>query len=173
MRDTRAEKTRSGRHPTLADWILLIAFLSVCFFGYRYLQGRRKDTHPSVEISYTVCVYGAEMSLAEKSGGWEVLVPIGSRVTNANGTAELGRVDAVEVLPHPVPTVKNGEVVFINDPTRADLYFTVRGRGIGREGDGIRISDIRIAAGSAGDYRVGGYLASGARVIAVEKIGEG
>ena len=50
----------------------------------------------------------------------------------------------------------------------ADLEITVKMSGHQREGQGIRVKDIRIAAGGKGNFRFGSYFASGVEILSVE-----
>jgi len=53
-------------------------------------------------------------------------------------------------------------------PDKIILEVTVEGIGRVKGGDGVRISDVRIAAGSVGSFRLGGYYAARACVTYVE-----
>ena len=60
------------------------------------------------------------------------------------------------------------KVVFVAHPDRVDVDVTVRASGVARDGDGLRVSDIRIAAGASGGFRIGGYYAAQATVVFVD-----
>ena len=67
--------------------------------------------------------------------------------------------------------MRDGRVVFTEVPDRVQLVVTVKANAVVRDGDGLRVGDIRIAADGMGDFRIGGYLAEGARVLSVQKEG--
>ena len=158
---------RAG-NPVWVDWlILLLAFAGIVLAG-GYIWQRRRAVLPSTAITYTVLASGVDSSLAP-SGDWKDLIPVGSRVVSQNGTARLGSVTAVSSQPHLRATVRNGEVVFVPMPGMVDLLITVRAEATVKTGDGLRVSDIRIAAGEVGEFRLAGFLASGAKVISVER----
>ena len=119
-------------------------------------------------MRYTVLAEGVPTDVADANGGWEELIPRGSSVTSSTGTAQLGRVEGVRVRPAVTPSVRDGRVVMVETPDRVDLYVSVRATATVRAGDGIRVSDLRIAATAKGDFRLGAYLASGARILSVE-----
>ena len=107
------------------------------------------------------------MSLAEDNGVDTVLIPIGTSVSNANGSADLGTVVAVESHPHRILTIKDKQVIMTERNGYFDLYITVHGKASRREGEGLRMGDIRIAAGSVGDYFVGSFWAGNAKTASV------
>lgn len=168
MKIKKDKKPGTGGNPVWVDWlILLLAFTAIVLTG-GYIRQRRRAVLPSTAITYTVLTSGVDASLAS-SGDWKELIPIGSRVLSQNGTARLGNVTAVSSQPHLCATVRSGEVVFVPMPDRVDLLVTVRADATVKTGDGLRVSDIRIAAGEVGDFRLAGFLASGAKVISVER----
>lgn len=170
--DTRHEIEKKRAKPIWVDWLIVLLVLAVCVFGGYYLYRRYRAVAPTVKIQYTVCVLGVDSRLADANGGWEGLIPMGASVTSANGTAILGEILDVSVRPHSVASILKDDVVFVEHPSKCDLFVTVQGEGVVKEGDGIRIHDIRIAAGDTGDYRLGDYCAVGATVVSVIKEGE-
>ena len=155
-------------NPVWVDWLILLLALAGIALTGGYIWQRRRAVLPSTAITYTVLASGVDTSLAS-SGDWKELIPIGSRVLSQNGTARLGSVTEVSSQPHLRATVRNGEVVFAPMPDTVDLLITVRAEATVKIGDGLRVSDIRIAAGEIGDFRLAGFLASGAKVISVER----
>ena len=97
-------------------------------------------------------------------------MPIDAPVTSANGAISLGRVTRVWEQAHLEAVVQDEEIVFAPREDVTDLWVEICADAILREGDGVRVGDVRIAAADTGDFRVGGYLASGARVVLVEVI---
>ena len=166
----KKQRSRRERNAlTWVDFLLLAVLLASLFFAWRYLRLRRAEAAPDVGVRYLLCVSGIDTRVIDETGGAEGLIPIGDDVKSANGTAFLGRVSAVWTETHVETTVQNGAVVFQEVPHRANLYVEVCGDAVARGGDGLRISDIRIAAGEVGDYRIGVFFASGAKVISVRK----
>jgi len=148
------------------DWVLLLLALSVfCLAGYLILQ-RRDAALPTETVQYTLCVSGVRKQFLDEPG-WEALFPVGMAVTSANATADLGRIIAVEKRPTRVCSVLNAKLIWADALDREDLFITVKGRGVCKSGDGIRLSDIRIAAGERGSFRIGNYYAEQATVISV------
>lgn len=163
----RNERKRRFR-PSFADWLILLLAVAVIAVGAWYVLRRRDAASPTVTVRYTLCLYDTDATLVE-DGAWKALIPVGSSVTNAAGTASLGKVSAVSVRPHSVAAVREGEVVFVELPARVDLLVTVRATATAQTGDGLRVHDIRVSAGERGDWRVGGLLASGAEILAVAR----
>ncbi len=153
------------------DWALILALAAVVFFGARWLHLRSRAAAAEERILYTLALSEVSDSIGSMAGGWELLIPVGTLVTSENGTAELGRVTALEVTPHKVLALQEGEPVFSAVPEKVDLLISVEGIGRYRTGDGLRISDIRIAAGGRGDFRIGAYRAAGARIIFAKRRG--
>lgn len=153
--------------PTWVDWVLLVLGVSLLLLGGRYIRERQNVAQPAVSVEYLLCLPAVETNALD--GGIEGLISSDASVTTANGTASLGKVRRVWSEAHVTPTVKDGAIVFTEVPNRVDLYVSVAANAVLREGDGLRVSDIRIAAGCSGDFRIGNYLANGARVVSVSK----
>lgn len=168
MRMKKARALEEKRRPVWVDWLILALILLVILTAAHYVMQRRRAVVPTVSVSYTVLLSGVDVSFVS-DGDWTELIPIGSAVTSQNGTAHLGNVTSVSQRTHLQATVRDGGVVFAEMPALADLTVTVRAEATEKEGDGLRVSDIRIAAGETGDFRLGSFLASGAKVISVER----
>ena len=161
------EKRERYHRMSWIDWLILPALLLLIFVGWKYWLSRRSASIPNLDMTYTVLVSGVDDRIALTNGGWKDLIPVGARITSENGTAELGRVTALEIKPHMVATVSDGRIEFIPSLGFSDLEITVRAKATRRNGDGLRVQDIRIAAGVSGDFRVGGFLASHACIVHV------
>ena len=159
--DQQKEKHR----PTWVDGVLILLVLAVAFLGARFLYRRYRAASPTVDVQYLLRITGVETDIADAAGGWEMMIPIGASVTSSNGTAELGSVVGIEVTPHTVAVAEDGKVVFADHPLRRDILITVRAAATLTEGDGIRVRDIRVAAGETWDVRVGGYYATGVEIL--------
>ena len=166
MHDQNKEK----RRLTWVDWMLILLSLALICFGAWFLLRRYRAATPTVEIRYLICVKGVDVD--DGTGAWERLIPIGARITSSNGTAELGRVTAIALQPHLVASAKNGKVVFLDHPQKTDLLITVNARATDGGADGIRVRDIRVAAGEVWDLRVGDYYATGADLVWVSTEGD-
>ncbi len=158
--DSEASKKQ---HLSLVDWLILALVLLLLVGGIRAIRRMRGDGGETVRIRYTV-----RLSAIEGDEGFDA-VQIGDAVTSENGTAPLGVVSAIAVRPHLTPSVKSGRVVFVERPGCVDIDLTVTGEGTLRAGDGLRLSDIRIAAGTEGGFRFGAYYAKG---TVIEAFGE-
>lgn len=165
------EKTADGAwRPVWIDWILLFAFAGILFMGVRYLLEQRQLASTDVLVEYVICLSEQKQSYADENGSWDMLIPLGASVSNANGTADMGRVASVSVRPHLTATVKDREVTVIERKGYVDLYITVQGKASYREGDGLRVSDIRIIAGERGDFLIGSFSAGNAVVVSVKEV---
>ena len=65
---------------------------------------------------------------------------------------------------------KDGETLALEHPERCHLWIRVKTEAQHFEGEGYRVSSIRIAAGARGDFLVGSFLAEGARILSVEEV---
>ena len=164
------QKSRLPRRLNWVDWVILAVLLASVLLAAWWMMGRRQAATPSNAIQYRICVSAVDPKIAEFSGGWAALIPIDAPVTSANGAISLGRVVGVWEQAHLEAVVQDGEIMFVPREGVTDLYVEIHADAILREGDGVRVGDVRIAAADTGDFRVGGYLAHGARVVRVEVI---
>ncbi len=171
MKLKKRKERRERPAPTWVDFLLLVLVTGAVFFGWLYLRSRRRAADPNVAIAYLLCVPGVDTTYLGTESEASALIPKGGSVRVANGTASLGRVSEVWIERHAEPKIEKGEMILAEDPQRVDLYIEVRGDAVAKRGDGLRISDVRIAAGGRGDFRVGGFMAEAARVISVRKEG--
>ena len=149
------------------DWLILTIVLAVLVGGILWLRARKNAENATLPITYTLLLSGESTEFGVDARAWEALIPRGAAVFSSNGAIPLGRISNLRVLPHERAVAKNGKIVWERDPDRVDLYVTVRADAL--TGDGLRVSDVRIAACDTGDYYLGGFYAHGARVIAVER----
>lgn len=154
------------------DWLLLVLFIGAIIGGAWYWLARSRAAEPTQKIEYVLKISGIREQYAEENGGWDALIPRDTQVTTANGTAVLGSVTAVDSRAHVEAGVRDGNLTFVVCEGMCDLYVTVYGLGINRTGDGICISDVRIAAGGSGDFRIGALYASNAAIISVRRLEE-
>jgi hypothetical protein len=144
------------------DWLLmaliLLATLAVVFYFYMRLQA---ENDRSVRVVYRVLVSNAEEGFGEQ-------LAHGMTVTSENGTATLGEILEVEILPHREAVAQNNKLVMAEVPNRKDLYILIEGNGEDRSNEGIRIQDIRISAGSFYNLRLGAYFATNAQILSVQ-----
>ena len=149
------------------DWALLLLIFGIIGVGVWYWKEHRSAAEATVEIEYVLRISGVNEQFAAENGGWESLIPSGSRVTTANTTATLGSVVAVTRHDHREASLRGREIVFVARDGVCDLEITVVGVGVARKGDGLRIHDIRIAAGSTGDFRIGAFYAPVSAIVSV------
>lgn len=161
------EEKRAKRRFLWVDWLILAAALAVLAGGVLWVRTEKIAARATVPIVYTLMISGESADFGEGEGGWERLIPVGAAVFSSNGVISLGRVSALRVWVHERATVKNGRIVWEEDPERVDLYVTVRADAL--VGDGLRVSDVRIAACDVGDYYLGGFYARGAKVVSVTR----
>lgn len=146
------------------DWVLLgIVAVAIALGSWAILSAKQNEAE-KIEIRYRILLEGVPFDLAES---WKT-VSKGSEVTNGRGTAQLGRVEAVEVTPGRKPFVRDGEIVMLESPDTVDVTVTVIGYGSMEKKDGMRILSHRIAAGCNGDFRVGACYAPAATIIYAE-----
>ena len=147
------------------DWSLLaLAVLSVVcgFFLVRWLSG--DAVGQEVSVVYTVTVPEIDTQLYE--GG--DLFSVGERVTSQNGTAPLGEIVELKTKPHRRMLVRGGKIEITEEEGVVDYVVTVRSTGHRRDGDGVRIGDIRVAAGMHLTIRIGGFYAQNGMVSTVQ-----
>ena len=166
--ESKGDGIKKSRRFVWIDWLLVIFLAAAVFFGVRFLMRRRDAVQPTAEILYTVCLYAYDSSLSETED-WDALIPYGAVVTNAMGTAEMGRVTEVTVRQHRILTLRDGEAVMTEVPDRVDLLVSIRAEATENEGDGLRVKDVRSAAGGIGDFRIGYLYAHAARIVSVQR----
>ena len=158
--------TRNGiKRFTWVDWTLLsLALLLLCGIlgGMLWLRPRKSEKS---QILYTVFLPGVR---AQWLGDGEPALRIGLPVTSENGTAPLGTVIGITSAPGTVTHYLNGSVWEEERPGSLDLLVEVQGEGNVIPGEGIRICDIRIAAGGEHVLRVGSYYFPKAIILKVE-----
>ncbi len=145
----------------LFDLAVLAGLLALLLGGAWLVVRRHTGERGEAEIYYTVRIENADAALED----WST-VQVGDPVCTERGTAALGTVLAVTVEPHTVAVVKEERVVFEAVPDRVDVTVDVVGIGRVSNSEGLRLSEIRIAAGSRGAFRFGNRLASSCTVIA-------
>lgn len=146
------------------DWALLVLVAASIAGGFLLVRRLSGDSAGEEGVVvYTVLV----SSLDAQNYDAAELFEIGSHVRSQNGTMLLGEVGDVQRLPHKRTVVKNGKIVFMEEEGVSDYRITVRSVGRRKDGDGIRVGDIRIAAGMQLTLRVGDFLVPNGRVIAV------
>lgn len=168
MRDNTRKNTVA--RPLWIDWLILLSIAALVFLAVNFIFEKRAEAVPNIALEYVICQTEQKQALADENDGWEALMPVGATVSNENGTAYLGDVSGISIRPSVVPTVQAQSVTFIERRGFVDLYITVRGMATHRAGDGMRIGDIRIAAGTVGDFRIGSYYAARARIVSVREV---
>ena len=144
-------------------FLLLAGGIILAFFAVRYL--RTHDRSEWGTLTYTVQLSNVDV---RAYGEDSTILREGDRVRSQNGTVVLGTVTSLERRPHRETVVENGTLSTVELPTRADFLITVTASASRRSGDGIRVGDIRIAAGSEMTIRVGDFLASSVVVTRVD-----
>lgn len=164
------EKRRERRSLSAADalWILVtVVGLVLIFLCMLHAKGSDGEM---CQVRYVLRVHGVDAALLEAAE--ESLIPIGGEVRTGNGTAVLGRVESVTAEKEKQVALHGGDLHFAEVPDTVVLEIAVSGEAKAVRGDGLRISDVRIAAGSVGDFRIGAYYASRASVVYVERLEE-
>ena len=148
------------------DWLILAVAAMLAVLALLGWKQSRQNAAQTLPITYTLCLSGVDIAYLD--GGIDALIPIGCRVMNANGTAEMGAVVAVWSRPTTEPVALEGAVAFVARTDRVDLLVRVRATASETHGDGFRVQDIRISAGKSGDFRIGGYYAPMSLIVRVE-----
>ena len=161
-------KTRKKRlHPS--DWVILCLAAALLTGGVARVVLAKDRRGDAVPIVYTLLLSGASDDVANANGGWELLMPTGAAVTNQRGSLALGEVESIHVRPTLVPSVAEGEPLFLERAGCFDLYVRVRASALYRADDCYRVGDLPILCGTVGDFRIGRYLAVGCRIVRVER----
>ncbi len=153
------------KHFTWVDWTLFslaLLLLGGVLGGVIWLHPRK---NAKSQILYTVFLPGVR---AEWLGDGERMLRNGLPVMSENGTAPLGEVVGFTSATCTVTHYLDGRVWEEERPGYLDLWVEVQGEGEAIPGDGIRICDIRIAAGGEHVLRVGSYYFSKAKILRVE-----
>ena len=159
-------KQRKGFRMLWRWGIFVLALILAVVAVVRY--GLFGDETTSTEISYLLRV--EDVSATLHSGHPTSMIPVGTEVRNAKGSMLLGYVVEVWTSPALGFVEKDGETLALEHPERCHLWIRVKTEAQHFEGEGYRVSSIRIAAGARGDFLVGSFLAEGARILSVEEV---
>ncbi len=152
------EKRRRGVLNWL-DWIILACLVAAIASGVLIWRSLRQGgAEEDGTVRYLIVLSDCE---------WDTL-EVGSVVRSQNGTAALGRVTEVRVEPHRMLVVRDDALVEAEISDRYDLFLVVESGARRGAADGIRVSDIRIAAGVRAQLRIGERLVSEAEIVEVE-----
>jgi hypothetical protein len=134
----------------------VLAFLLFLVALAFYLYSKHAPTEEE-KITCVLRISEVDREMWETEG--ERLIRVGDSLRCQNGTVVMGTVETVSVIPHRYAAVRGEEPSWEDHPYLVDLEVTVEMRARSKEGDGLRVGDLRIAAGSTGEYRFGNYLA--------------
>ena len=155
-------KTHPVRRFTVVDLALLVLLCLILLGGGGIVLGRRLQQPPQKTVTYTLLVRGLESDV-EASG-----ISVGDAVYSENGSTRMGQVSAVSVRAHLQPVWDGERVVIEASDERYDLFVTVEALGQRTQTMGVRVSDIRVAAGGVGAFCVGRVYLSHAEILSVE-----
>ncbi len=153
---------------SVVDWCLLGAIL-VCGIGIWYAVKQYRIKNPSVELRYTIRISDVDPGLFTSSE--TAAFPVGCEVRSQNGTATLGIVTDVRQRPHRRAVISDGKILITEWIGHTDMDVTIQGTGSFSPGDGLRLSDVRIAAGCGGAFRIGDWYIPYAVIIDVQEEG--
>ena len=163
------QEKRTRKRLTKIDYFLILTVFLLTIAGI-WLRYRGKNADPEdLRIEYTVLLENVPIHTDTERQVWEIIA-VGDEVYNENGTTLLGTVISCTPTAHRTPVLRDGEILLLETPSKTDVLIDVRGSGRFREGDGIRINDIRIAAGMTGNFRIGNYYAKGVGILSVEEM---
>ena len=151
------------------DWLILLLLVALAIGGVWWFSRVQSPDNSSVAIVYTLAVYAVKSDAVIGNGGFDGLMPRGATVTNEKGSQILGEIESFVARPTLVPSVKEGEAVFLEEDGRVDLYVRVRADATYSEGDCFRVGDLPVFCGALGDFRIGAYAASGCRIVRIER----
>jgi hypothetical protein len=157
------ETTKTGARMNAFDWMLLVIALMSLLLAVGYLFFRR--SHERSETPLTVVM---RISGVKREDFTDLSSLIGSSVRSENGSSVLGTVSDASQTAHIRAVMRDGEAVLETDGERMDLEITVNMSGHRNAGQGIRVKDLRIAAGGRGNFRFGSYFAAGVEILSVE-----
>ena len=147
--------------------ILLALGIALGFFAVRYMRSRTVVAEGLV--TYRVLISDIPLALY----GDEIpLIQIGDLVRSQNGTTGLGVVSEIEQRTHRTTVAVDGALMLLEKEGYVDYLVTVTAEATEQDGEGIRVGDIRIAAGSKMTVWIGDFLASSAGVAEVIWRGE-
>ena len=150
---------RSRTKLRLLDWLILLAvLLGVALFAM-FFRSQASAGEAELTAEYVLLLPPDEKN--------PQIMP-GTVVKNENGTVTLGKVTEVRILPYREPFLRDRKIVYgeVGDLKAAEVsVMTVVSR---RAGQGLRAGEIRIAAGSIGNFRLGNRFISGAKVLSVQ-----
>ena len=151
------------------DLFLAVAFL-LAILGAFWIarQGLGRRDAELRQYSYTVLLSGMETSAAEQL--LSCVARNGGGIRNENGTRTLGVTSEIRRAPHVEAVVRSGELTFAEIVGREDVRIVILTDATHRRGDGVRVGDIRIAAGDVLNLRIGGFWARGVLVTSVEEV---
>lgn len=162
-----SEKKRRGLRYWVADAVLLFLLGTVLLVAWYAFGASAASEEDLRSIEYVIRAEGvdSEILLGEEKN--EIRIKNGDTVTDRRGVSLLGKVVDIRVAPSKYPTVINGAVAFAEHPKTVTLYLTVRADARPETGRGLRVSDLRIASGSVGDFRIGSFYVEGAKITVV------
>ena len=165
MNKNNFARERESKRGRLWDWLAVgAAFLLFLGAAGFYFYTKRP---PAKEESIT-CVLrisGAEGAVWEDDA---VPVRAGELLRCQNGTVVMGEIEEITVKPHLYATVLEENPSWEVHPYLVDVEVSVRMQVREEAGDGLRVGDLRVAAGSTGEYRFGRYL-SRAEMVEVRR----
>ncbi len=157
---------RQIRSSRRLDWLAVLLAVAVLISALGYYLYSKRESKESFEVTCVFLISSVERQAWERYGNsW---IQEGAPLRSENGTVILGYVDAVAEYPHMRATVRDGNPAWEAHPDLMDAEITVRMTVTYREGDGLRAGDLRIAAGSRGNFRFGNYLTQ-AELISVRE----
>ncbi len=151
------------------DWAIILMTVLLLTAGGLWLWRSLSFAGEVTRIRYTIRLKNMDEEIFESA--WRTRLIPGVSVTSANGTLPLGTVISVSQKPHLSPTVQDGRALAVSVAGRVDIDVTVEAEATFTAGNGVRVSDIRIAAGDTGSFRVGEFYLEQAHVVSVLREG--
>ena len=165
MNKNNFARERERKRVRLWDWLAVgaafLLFLSAAGF---YFYTKRPPVKEE-RITGVLLISGVEGAAWE---GDAAPVRAGDLLRYQNGTIVMGEIEEITLKPHLYATVLEETPSWEVHPYLLDVEVSVRMQVREKAGDGLRVGDLRVVAGSTGEYRFGRYL-SRAEMVEVRR----
>ena len=149
------------------DWAAIILAMLLFFGAAGYYFYTKYLPDAQERITCTLLIRGEERAAWEREGE---KIYVGDTLRCQNGTVEMGRIETITKKPHLYAAIGEEGASWEEHPYLIDVEVLVSMYVREKAGDGLRVGDLRVAAGSTGEFRFGRYLAR-AEIVEVRRAG--
>ena len=167
MKNKYSASDRKSGDFRVWDWLVIILAMLLFFVAAGYYFYTKYLPDAQEKITCTLLIRGEERAAWEGEGE---KIFVGDSLRCQNGTVEMGRIEAVEKKPHLYAAIGEEGASWEEHPYLIDVEVLVSMYVRSKDGDGLRVGDLRVAAGSTGEFRFGRYLAR-AEIVEVRRAG--